>query len=231
MLKRLLRNRLVQAASAWVIGLYLDLALRTTRWRLQVDDETWAVLTGRDGRTAVVVFWHEYLPMVTALWLRARRENPRLALHVMISRHRDGRLIADVIRRWGIATVTGSSARAGKSDKGGAAALRNLLGLLRSGAIVTITPDGPRGPRRVVQPGSARLAALAGVPVVPIAVSCRPSRRLDSWDRMMLPLPFGRGSIRCGRPIAVPRQGWEAASALIGPALDALDRDDPGPAR
>ncbi|WP_428377300.1 glycosyltransferase N-terminal domain-containing protein [Lichenicoccus sp.] len=216
------------AVSAWGIGLYLDLALRSTRWRLQADAETWALLTGRDGRTAIVVFWHEYLPLVTALWLLARRENPHLSLNVMISRHRDGRLIADVIRRWRINTVTGSSARAGKSEKGGAAALRHLLGLLRDGQVVTITPDGPRGPRRVTQPGSARLAALAGVPVVPIAVFCRPSRRLRSWDRMMLPLPFGRGTIRCGTPITVPRQGWHAGFDVIGRALDALDDDQPG---
>ncbi len=227
MLKRALRSRAVHAVSAWGIGLYLDLALRTTRWRLEADAQTWATLTGRDGRTAVVVFWHEYLPLVTALWLRARRENPDLSLNVMISRHRDGRLIADVIRRWGINAIAGSSARAGKSEKGGAAALRHLLGLLRDGRVVTITPDGPRGPRRVMQPGSARLAALAGVPVVPIAVFCRPSRRMRSWDRMMLPLPFGRGTIRCGAPINVPRRGWEATSEVIGQALEALDHDQP----
>nr|WP_321984100.1 glycosyltransferase N-terminal domain-containing protein [uncultured Lichenicoccus sp.] len=215
----------MRAVSAWGIGLYLDIALRTMRWRLQADAETWATLTGREGRTAVVVFWHEYLPLVTALWLLARRDNPALSLNVMISRHRDGRLIADVIRRWGINAVAGSSARDGKPEKGGAAALRHLLELLRDGRVVTITPDGPRGPRRVMQPGSARLAALAGVPVVPIAVFCRPSRRLRSWDRMMLPLPFGRGSIRCGAPIIVPRQGWEATSEVIGRALDALDDD------
>ena len=225
MLKRVLRSRAMQAASARAIGLYLDIALRTTRWQLQADAETWATLTGKGGRTAVVVFWHEYLPLVTALWLLARRENPNLSLNVMISRHSDGRLIADVIRRWDIGAVAGSTARAGKSEKGGAAALRSLLGLLRAGEIVTITPDGPRGPRRVMQAGSARLAALAGVPVVPIAVFSRPHRRLRSWDRMMLPLPFGRGTIRCGRPTIVPRHGWEPATAAIGQALDNLDRD------
>ena len=100
--------------------------------------------------------------------------------------------------------------------------MRSLLEVLQSGSLVAITPDGPRGPRHVVQPGVARLAALSGVPVVPAAAFCRPARRLGSWDRMILPLPFGRGRIVYGTPIMVPRHGWEAAVPVIASSLGAL---------
>ena len=206
-----------------LIGFYLGFALRTGRWRIEADPQSWALLTGKDDATAIVVFWHEYLPAVPVLWWRAREQNASLSLNALISRHRDGRMIAGIMRGWGIGTVDGSSARPGKRDKGGAAALRSLLTLLREKKIVALTPDGPRGPRRTMQPGAAHLAALSGVHVVPIAARCRPSLRVSSWDRMMLPLPFARGAILCGPPIAIARHEHATGSAVIAAALRALD--------
>jgi lysophospholipid acyltransferase (LPLAT)-like uncharacterized protein len=101
--------------------------------------------------------------------------------------------------------------------------LRTLLDLLRAGKVVSLTPDGPRGPRRVMQPGTAQLAALSAVRVVPIAAICHPALRIRSWDRMIVPLPFSRCTIRCGRPIAIDRRDRESGSAIIADALNALD--------
>ena len=227
-MKRLIRSRFVRMLSARLIGLYLVFALRTTRWTIEAPDEAWPHMLAVDGRSAIVAFWHEFLPLVPALWWHAHRANPLLRMTVLISRHRDGRTMTDIVRKWDVQVIAGSSDRpkpghTGPSrDKGGATAMRSLLELLRSGSLVAITPDGPRGPRRIVQPGVARLAALSGVPVVPAAAFCRPSRRLGSWDRMVLPLPFGRGRIVCGAPIPVPRHGWEAASVTIAASLDAV---------
>ena len=224
MLKRLLRSPPVRFLLCQVIGLYLGFALRSGRWKIEADPATWSLLTGRGGHTVIVVFWHEYLSLVPILWWRARRENPSLSLTALISRHRDGRMIADIMRRWDIRSVDGSSADRRRPDKGGSAALRRLLGLLGEHKVVCLTPDGPRGPRRVMQPGAAYLAAYSGAYVVPVAATCRAARRIGSWDRMMLPLPFSRGSILCGTPITVSRQDKQAAAAAIGDALDALDR-------
>lgn len=223
MLRRIRRGQSLQNVMGHLIGLYLGVALRSSRWRIEADPLTWALLTGQDRKTAIVVFWHEYLPVVPVLWWRGRQDNPSLSLNALISRHRDGRMIAGIMRRWGISSVDGSSSKAGRSDKGGAAALRSLLGLLRARKIVALTPDGPRGPRRVMQPGAAQLAAISGVPVVPIAAVCRPGWRIRSWDRMLLPLPFSRGTIRCGRPITITRGDRQAGSVIIANALAALD--------
>jgi lysophospholipid acyltransferase (LPLAT)-like uncharacterized protein len=87
---------------------------------------------------------------------------------------------------------------------------------------VLITPDGPRGPRRQAAPGVAQLAALSGAQVVPLGGATSAQRRLGSWDRMMFPLPFGRGVLVCGAPIAVPRDGAEAALPGIATALSAV---------
>jgi lysophospholipid acyltransferase (LPLAT)-like uncharacterized protein len=86
---------------------------------------------------------------------------------------------------------------------------------------VLITPDCPRGPRRQAAPGVAQLAALSGAVVVPVGAAARWHRILPSWDRMMFPLPFGRGVLVAGPPIAVPREGAAAALPVIAAAIDA----------
>ncbi len=96
----------------------------------------------------------------------------------------------------GFPSIRGSSANKDKADraKGGSAALRDALRQLRT-AGVALTPDGPRGPMRVMGDGVAVMARLSGAPVLFIGLSCRPAVRLGSWDRAVLPLPFGRGAV------------------------------------
>ncbi|HUB12431.1 MAG TPA: lysophospholipid acyltransferase family protein [Acetobacteraceae bacterium] len=215
-MKRLLRHPAVQNLLARVLGLYLAFALRTTRWRLEGAEH---VARHAAGVPVIAAFWHERLPLMPILWLRVRRMsetgNPPARMHVLVSRHRDGRFIGAVVRRFAVNVVLGSSSR------GGAAGLRTLLGLLDAGAHVAITPDGPRGPRRIAAPGVAQLAALSGAPVLPCAAQTSRYWILRSWDRMVIPRPFGRGVVVCRPAIPVPRDGWQDAVPLITDALNA----------
>ncbi len=223
MLRRLQHVLPIRRLLGRLIGMYLRFALVSTRWTVDVPAASWPLMLGINGQTAIVAFWHEFLPLAPALWWHVHAASPSLTVTVLISRHRDGRMITEIVRRWGLQTVAGSSSRTragGSRDKGGTAALRSLLSLLRTGSLIAITPDGPRGPRRVLQPGVARLAALSGSPVIAAAASCRPSRRLGSWDRMVLPLPFGRGRIVCSAPIAVAPHAWRDALPVIASVLD-----------
>jgi hypothetical protein len=217
-MKRLLRHPATQAVLVWLGGLYLIFALRTTRWVL---DGAEHLAPCAAGQTTVAVFWHERLALMPMLWLTLRRMDHAQRGHVLVSQHRDGRLIGSVMRRFGVGLVFGSSRR------GGAASLRTALPLLARGEHLIMTPDGPRGPRRVAAPGVAQIAALARVPVLPCAAQTSRRRVLRSWDRMVVPLPFGRGVLVCLPPIAVARESWEAAVPRIAAALTAAaDRAD-----
>lgn len=204
---------------ARALGAYLRFALRTTRWTLHGTD---LIQPYVHGQPAVFAFWHERLPLLPAFWshaLRQRGGGGRGRMHVLVSRHRDGRLIGELVRGFGVNLVYGSTAR-GREQKGGAAGLLALAAMLGRGDQVAITPDGPRGPARKAAAGVAQLAGLAGVPVLPCAAQTSPRRVLPTWDRMVLPLPFGRGAIVCGEPIVVPRDGWEDSLARIEAALN-----------
>jgi lysophospholipid acyltransferase (LPLAT)-like uncharacterized protein len=214
-MRRLIRHPAVQAGLARLLGAYLALVARTTRWELLGAAPALAEVAA--GRPLILAFWHERLPLIPALFRLAAAEQPevaRLRPHVLVSQHRDGRFIGAAVERFGVAMVYGSSRR------GGAAALVELLRVLRAGNPVLLTPDGPRGPRRQAAPGVAQLAALSGAMVLPVGAATRRHRLLPSWDRMMLPLPFGRGAIVCGPLIAVPRDGVAAALPDIAAAMD-----------
>jgi lysophospholipid acyltransferase (LPLAT)-like uncharacterized protein len=213
--KRIFNAAAAQSFLAWTAARYVTLVARTTRWRIEGEPHLQAFAA---GGPCIVVFWHENLPAMPVFWLTAKRLGLQREAVVLASRHRDGQLIGLAVQNLGIGLVSGSSSR------GGAAGLRGLLSALGQGHHVGLTPDGPRGPRRVAEPGVAQLAALGRVPVLPCGVHTRWAIQLKSWDAMRLPLPFGRGALVCGAFVEVAREDWAAALPGIEAALNNVTR-------
>jgi lysophospholipid acyltransferase (LPLAT)-like uncharacterized protein len=216
MFKRLLRRPSVLALGVRLLGAYLALVYATTRGRRLGAEHIHAA--ARRDSPLIICFWHERLAMMPMLMRLGHAIEPvfrnRRTL-VLISTHRDGQFISDVVRRFGIETVPGSTSREG------AMAAVAMARSLQAGDMVCITPDGPRGPRRVAAPGAAQLAALCRLPAYPTAAATSWNLRLGSWDRMMLPLPFGRGVIAVGEPVLVDRKALDAGQALLADRLTA----------
>ena len=137
----------------------------------------------------VYAVWHETLLSVAAF---------RTRIHFLISQHADGELVAQACRQLGIGVVRGSTTR------GGAGGLWSMIEAGRR-THLGITPDGPRGPRRVVQHGTPFLASQTGLPVVPVGVGYSNAWRARSWDRFAVPVPGSVVAYVAGEPIAVPR--------------------------
>ena len=187
--KRVTRSPLGRAVLAWVFVRYTGFVFATTRWQTLGREDADAML--RTGRPFIAAFWHNRLMMAPHGW----QAEP--TMHVIISHHRDGESIARVARRLGVAAIRGSRTR------GGAAAFRASLRLLREGGYLGITPDGPRGPRMRVQPGIVALAHRSGAPIMPVTYAVSRRKLAESWDRFVIALPFGRGVYLWGSPIYV----------------------------
>src|SRR5207245_79250 len=123
-------------------------------------------------RPRIYAVWHGRILIVPWLNARLRRSEGARRVRVLASRSRDGQLMADFARRFGLDVVRGSSSR------GGLEALRELTRAIRAGEDVAMVPDGPRGPARRLQGGIVALAATTGAPIVPVGVAARPARRL-----------------------------------------------------
>ena len=161
------------------------------------------------GRPLVYVFWHEMLLFPAAIHARDAT--------ALVSRHRDGEVVAQALRFLGGSVVRGSTGR------GGVRAVRDLLRVGRMRHLC-INPDGPRGPRRVFQPGAVYLAGRLGVPIVPVGYAYSTCRRAKSWDRMAIPHPFCKGWGVTGPMMYVPAQldraGLEEHTRRLQQAMD-----------
>lgn len=210
--RHLLRQSAVQSLLGWLTALYIRLVFATSRWRT-VGGERPAELRRR-GQPFIGALWHGRLLMMPTSW---RRDWP---IHVLISQHRDGELIARTVGHFGVGTIRGSTAR-GEREKGGRQALRALLTALRRGESVCITPDGPRGPRMRAGEGIVLLAKRTGAPMLPATFATSRGRLLGSWDRFLVALPFGRGVYIWGEPIAVAADADSDAVERARRALEA----------
>ncbi len=145
----------------------------------------------RQPNRYIIAFWHEN--MLLPAYHFAMPE-----ITVLISTHADGQMIAEIIERLGFSTVRGSTTR------GGTEAMRQMLRLSRQ-SIIAITPDGPKGPRRQVQPGLVYLAGKTGLPIAPMGIAYNKLWRAKSWDRFAIPKPFSKGYMVWGPAVHVPR--------------------------
>ena len=207
-------DRLVLRALASLGAALVRLLGRTMRITVLGDPQVaplWAA-----SRPLIYAVWHGQILMMPLVTERLRRARGARAVHVLTSASRDGELLAEFVRRFGLGVIRGSSSR------GGASALRRLARRLREGADVAVAPDGPRGPRARAQAGVIVLAELTGAPLVPVAFAAEPAWRLGSWDGFEIPRPFGRGALAFGAPLPVRGRDREVARKDLESALAQL---------
>lgn len=195
------RRKLGLPFARWVVPVVLRWLSKT--WKSETIGAENEVNTA-GGR--FMALWHGR--MILSMPIGANRN-----YHVLVSPSGDGDLSESMLGRFGYHVLRGSSSR------GGARALRAMLTLLNDGAVLVITPDGPRGPRHSMNLGLAWMARATGYPIVPCGFACDRAWRVNSWDRMTIPKPGARVVSVYGKPIHVSRDGGEAeldqATALI----------------
>jgi lysophospholipid acyltransferase (LPLAT)-like uncharacterized protein len=194
-------------ATAWIRTWMGTLDYKAALYDRAIDPST-AACRGQK----IYIFWHEYI--LFPLYLRGHCN-----LAMLLSRHRDAEILSHVAHHFGFEFVRGST------NRGGAAALRQLLAKSRH-MHLTITPDGPRGPRRQLAPGSVYLASKLGLPLVVMGYGYDRPWRASSWDRFAVPRPGSRARAIVAPEIHVPpdldRDGLEHFRRSIEDLLNDL---------
>jgi len=178
-----LKFLLVGILGAWLIKL-LAITIR-------IDDNPKEFNEKTKSLHVIYAFWH-CMMLIPAYVGRKRK------IQVLISQHSDGEYIAQVIKRLGFGVIRGSTTR------GGIRAVKALVDKAREGYPLAITPDGPRGPRFIVQHGSIYLGKKTQLPIIPMVVGLSSYWELPSWDRFRIPKPFSRALLMYGEPIHIP---------------------------
>jgi lysophospholipid acyltransferase (LPLAT)-like uncharacterized protein len=199
--------RLAAFAGAW----FLRLLRASLRLRFH-GDAAIRSFEHQDQRF-VLASWHRH--MVLMRWAyRGRR------VTVLSSQSKDGEMMVQTLRRLGVEPCRGSTTR------GGVAGLRAILRKAAEGYDVAFTPDGPRGPERVVQPGVLLTARLSGLPIVPVAYAATRDKVLRTWDRLPLPKPFSRVHMVYGETMRVEKDDdLEERAAELARRLNAAEAE------
>lgn len=188
----------LQRVAALLIWSLVSLVSFTLRYRL---NDPHGFLLRKDIKQAIYCVWHNRLALAVKIYFMfGKRRADSLGLAGLVSASKDGALLAKIFQSFGIQPVRGSSSRRG------AQALRELTTWGERGYDLSITPDGPRGPRYVVADGAVALAQITGLPIVPAAYHLNWKITLKSWDGFQIPLPFARCEVTAGRVIYVPRE-------------------------
>jgi hypothetical protein len=150
---------------------------------------------------AIYCVWHNRLALcLIEYYGYAKKHSQTSGMAALVSASEDGGFLASILECFGVQPVRGSSSRRG------AQALLELTSKAESGCDLAITPDGPRGPRYVVQEGVIGLAQITGLPIIPASYYLRWKIQAKSWDRFQIPVPFSRCEMVFGMPVRVPRE-------------------------
>lgn len=163
--------------------------MRTLDYRAAYYDRSVDLAYSR-GEQRIYLFWHEYI--LFPLYICGHCN-----VSMLLSRHRDADVLERIGHHMGYECIRGSTYR------GGSTAVRELMRKGRN-AHLTITPDGPRGPRRHLAQGPIYLASRLGLPLVPSGFGCDRPWRAKSWDRFVVPRPFSRARTVVGPEIFIP---------------------------
>ncbi len=185
--------------------------MSTLDYRAVFYDQSVDPLRGEGGQR-IYIFWHENI--LLPLYLRGRCN-----LAMLLSQHPDAEILAHVAYHMGFDCVRGSTYH------GGAKAIWELLERSRDQHL-TITPDGPRGPRRQLAQGPIYLASKLQLPLVVMGFGYDRPWRANSWDRFAMPRPFTRGRAILGPPLMLPRdldrEGMETCRVRVERLLNNL---------
>ena len=160
--------------------------------KIEVKGEENLINLINSGRPIMVCVWHGRL-IFPSWYLRLKTTN----VHAIASRHTDAEIMARVLRRWGYGLIRGST------RKGGKAVVQKMADVFKNAGIIAVTNDGPKGPPRIAKAGSTGLALKYNVQIITITGSATKFWQMKSWDRSMLPKPFGTIHIIVSPPLDI----------------------------
>lgn len=190
-IKKIIKSDIMRQIFALLAYLYIKFVLLTSKKDVIYNNFDFSEY---EYRQLIFATWHGRVVIMPIV-------NPsKLNSCAIVSDHKDGRLIGAVIANAGVELIFGSSNRRRIS------ALKEIITNIKKGKNFLITPDGPRGPSRIVNGAVINIASTSSLAIVPSSFSAKRVKIFKTWDQFMLPLPFNHITIIFDKPIDVPRE-------------------------
>lgn len=166
----------------------INILLKTVRMKIKNNTALNSLIT--DKKNFVIAFWHGSMMIG---WYLHRYQN----IAALVSKSKDGDLLANVLTKWNYNVVRGSS------HIGGQDALIVMIELANENNSIIITPDGPTGPVHKMKAGAVVTAKKTGLPLFLIGIGIKKKFVLKSWDGFEIPKPFAKATVIYSDPILI----------------------------
>ena len=198
---RKLRQDILRFTGYFVITYLVDVLCKT----LRIGYRNSQVIESleKENKNYVLAFWHGSMLLP---WYLHRKQN----MVALTSKSKDGDLLAKVLKHWKYRVIRGSS------STGGDVALGIMIDYAKNKSSITITPDGPRGPRHKLKAGAVITAKKSGLPLILVGVGIQKKRILKSWDKFEIPKLFTKSVVVYSDPVYVSSDlSYEETSKVI----------------
>ena len=194
MIKYIAGFKVTQSLISFLGSMYVLFVYKTSRINLKNRKNIESLF--KKNESFIYAFWHDQLLMCPLTW------QSRIEIKVLISKHRDGDIIAKLISNLGFKAIRGSTHKSGKTrNKGGLLSARQMIKSLKKGISIGISPDGPKGPRHKVSDGILSISRLSNSPILPVGIGFKKKWVLSTWDKFIIPKPFNQITIIWGEPL------------------------------
>ena len=196
MIKNFLKNYFIKKFLSLVGALYVYIVyISSQKTFINKDNFNKLIL---ENKSFIYALWHDQLLLSPFTWQTKNR------IDILISKHKDGDIIADLIKYHGFNSIRGSTNNPSKEkEKNTISSIRKIIKTLKANVSIGITPDGPRGPRHKVSEGTINIARISNKKILPMALAYKEQWILNTWDKFIIPKPFNKICIVWGDPIDI----------------------------
>lgn len=207
-------NDLCQELASLLIFIYMKLVYHTSK--VIYLDQNFFLNPVKNNQPMIMAVWHHRLIMSPFLNYQIKKLNPNYHAAGLSSKHGDGGFVAKILNYFGVINIHGSSRQGRKTGRGiDLANFKKIFQILKANFTLVITPDGPRGPNQKVNGQIINIAKISKVPILPLSYAVKNCIRLNSWDRMIIPLPFNVICYAFEEPILVNKEDNQEKLNLI----------------
>ena len=196
MIKNFLKNYFIKKFISLVGALYVYIVyISSQKTFINKDNFDKLIL---ENKSFIYALWHDQLLLSPFTWQTKNR------IDILISKHKDGDIIADLIKYHGFNSIRGSTNNPNKEkEKNTISSIRKIIKTLKANVSIGITPDGPRGPRHKVSEGTINISRISNKKILPMALAYKEQCVLNTWDKFIIPKPFNRICIVWGDTIDI----------------------------
>lgn len=189
-IKKIFKSEIAQEILARIVVLYISFVSLTSIKKMEFEGD-FSKDEFYDPKKVIFALWHEYLAISIIFF-----KNIGPKIRPLVSPHSDGMILGRTISLYGCRNIYGST------NKDSIKSVKEIIRSLNAKDNIVITPDGPKGPARKINSNISSIAEKFSAKIIVVNFEINKFYSLKTWDKMKIPLPFSKITIKFRKPLS-----------------------------